>query len=390
MPGGVEPAEGLPPSFSRLRRPRDGAASAKRPGDAAGEGRRPHRRVGACHPGDHARCLPEPRATESRGPARWPSWNGARPCLRPSPDPPGVGPVSPGPRGQPPESGDGGAGRALFFDPILSHDRRLACAGCHDPERAFTDGRARSVGVFGRVGTRSVPTLVNRAYGRSFFWDGRTSSLEEQVLQPIQDPKEMDMALSDVVVRLRRDRAYSARFQARFGRIPTHVDLANALASYVRTILSGDAPIDRHMNGELDALSAQARHGLRIFRSKGNCTSCHLGPTFTDERFHNTGVAWQDGELLDQGRYQVTGKEEDRGAFKTPTLREVARTAPYMHAGSLATLEDVIGFYDRGGNPNPYLDAELRPLKLTFEEKQALITFLHALSGRVQDGVPTP
>ena len=224
-------------------------------------------------------------------------------------------------------------GRTLFFDPILSREQRLACAGCHDPERAFTDGRALSVGVFGRVGTRSVPTLVNRAYGRSFFWDGRTSSLEDQVLQPIQDPKEMDMALSDVVVRLRRDRVYSARFQARFDRIPTHVDLANALASYVRTILSGDAPIDRYMNGERDALSAQAREGLRIFRGRGNCTACKVSPTFTDERFHNTGVAWRDRELLDAGRFQVSGKEEDRGAFKTPTLREVARTAPYMHDG---------------------------------------------------------
>ncbi len=280
-------------------------------------------------------------------------------------------------------------GRTLFFDPILSRDQSRACAGCHDPERAFTDGRALSVGVFGRVGTRSVPTLVNRAYGRSFFWDGRTSSLEDQVLQPIQDPKEMDMALSDVVVRLRRDRVYSGRFQAQFGRIPTHVDLANALASYVRTILSGDAPIDRYMNGERNALSTQARDGLRIFRGRGNCTACHIGPTFTDERFHNTGVAWRDGELLDQGRYMVTGKEDDRGAFKTPTLREVAQTAPYMHDGSLATLEDVIELYDRGGNPNPYLDSELRPLKLTSEEKQTLITFLHALSGRVQEGIPT-
>ena len=277
-------------------------------------------------------------------------------------------------------------GRTLFFDPILSRDRRLACAGCHDPERAFTDGRALSVGVFGRVGTRSVPTLVNRAYGRSFFWDGRTSSLEDQVLQPIQDPKEMDMALSDVVVRLRRDRAYSARFQARFGRIPTHVDLAKALASYVRTILSGDAPIDRYVNGDLDALSAQARDGLRIFRRRGNCTACHVGPTFTDERFHNTGVAWQDGELLDPGRYTVTSKEEDRGAFKTPTLREVALTAPYMHDGSIATLEDVVEFYTDGGRQNPFLDRELRPLRLTEDEKTALVAFLRSLAGRVTDG----
>ena len=280
-------------------------------------------------------------------------------------------------------------GRQLFSDPILSRDKRLACAGCHEPERAFTDGRTVSRGVFGRQGARHVPTLINRGYGRAFFWDGRISGLEEQVLQPIQDPTEMDMTLKDVVERLRRDREYSELFQAVFGRIPTHVDLANALASYVRTILSGNAPVDRYDNGEREALSPQERQGLGIFRGKGNCWVCHFGPTLTDERFHNTGVAWPDGELLDAGRFQVSGNEEDSGAFKTPTLREVARTAPYMHDGSLATLEEVIEFYDRGGNPNPYLDAELRPRKLTSEEKQALITFLHALSGRVQDGIPT-
>ena len=280
-------------------------------------------------------------------------------------------------------------GRTLFSDPILSRDKRLACAGCHEPERAFTDGRTVSRGVFGRQGTRHVPTLINRGYGRAFFWDGRISSLEEQVLQPIQDPTEMDMTLKDVVERLRRDREYSELFQAVFGRIPTHVDLANALASYVRTILSGNAPVDRYDSGEREALSQQERQGLGIFRGKGNCWVCHLGPTFTDEGFHNTGVAWRDGELLDQGRYMVTGKENDRGAFKVPTLREVARTVPYMHDGSLATLEDVVDFYDRGGNSNPYRDAELRPLNLTATEKQALISFLHALSGRVQDGIPT-
>ena len=291
-------------------------------------------------------------------------------------------------------------GRTLFFDPILSRDLRLACAGCHDPERAFTDGRALSVGVIGRVGTRSVPTLVNRAYGRSFFWDGRTSSLEDQVLLPIQDPMEMDMTLDDVVERLRRDPVYSERFQQRFGRIPTHVDLANALASYLRTILSGDAPIDRYMNGVRDALSTQARDGLRVFRERGNCTACHLGPTFTDERFHNPGVAWkypppppraasadEAGKLVDLGRFAVTGDDEDRGAFKTPTLRDVERTAPYMHDGSLATLADVIDFYDRGGNANPYRDPGIRPLDLSAEEKQALQTFLRSLSGSVSEGM---
>ena len=277
-------------------------------------------------------------------------------------------------------------GRQLFSDPMLSRDKSLACADCHEPERAFTDGRTVSRGVFGREGTRHVPTLINRGYGRAFFWDGRISSLEEQVLQPIQDPKEMDMTLKDVVERLRRDRKYSELFQAVFGRIPTHVELANALASYVRTILSGDAPIDRYLSGEREALSQQERQGLGIFRGKGNCTVCHVGPTFTDEHFHNTGVAWQDGALLDQGRYMVTGKEEDRGAFKVPTLREVARTAPYMHDGSLATLEDVVDFYSDGGRQNPYLDRELRPLRLTEDEKTAVVAFLRSLTGVVSDG----
>ncbi len=285
-------------------------------------------------------------------------------------------------------------GRRLFSDTILSRNRRLACVTCHDPERAFTDERPVAVGIFGRKGTRHVPTLINRGYGSKFFWDGRIARLEAQVLEPIRHRKEMDLPLGEAVERLRDHRVYPVLFQVAFGRAITTDDLGRALASYVRTILSGTSPFDRYMNGEREALSEQAREGLRIFRGKGNCTACHVGPTFTDERFHNTGVAWkrpraeERGELLDQGRYLVTGEEDDRGAFKTPTLREVARTAPYMHDGSLATLEDVIEFYDRGGNPNPYLDSDVRPLKLTSQEKQALITFLRALSGTVQDGLP--
>ncbi len=277
-------------------------------------------------------------------------------------------------------------GRKLFIDSLLSRDRTRACATCHDLRRAFTDGRAVALGVDGREGTRSAPTLVNRGYGRSFFWDGRTRNLEEQVLQPIQHPKEMDITVGEVVVRLKRDRAYSDLFQAAFGQEVNEGDLAKALASYVRTILSGNAPIDRYLNGDRDALTGRQRQGLRLFRGKGSCTACHVGPLFTDENFHNTGVAWRDGRLLDQGRFAVTGKETDHGAFKTPTLREVARTAPYMHDGSITPLEEVIEFYDRGGNANPYLDPELRPLNLTAAEKRALRTFLRALSGEIREG----
>ncbi len=281
-----------------------------------------------------------------------------------------------------------GLGRKLFYERLLSRDKSIACATCHDPRRAFTDARPVSVGVFGRTGTRRVPGLINRGYGAAFFWDGRATSLEEQVLQPIQNPNELGMTLGEVLLRLKHSRPYRKQFASAFRRDPNVEDMARTLASYVRTILSGDSPLDRYLNGESQALSDMARRGLEIFRGKGNCTACHVGPNFSDERFHNTGVAWRDGRLLDPGRFAVTGKESERGAFKTPTLREVARTAPYMHDGNMTTLADVIEFYNRGGNANPNLDAEIHPLHLTADEKQALVAFLKSLSGAVQEGGP--
>ena len=277
-------------------------------------------------------------------------------------------------------------GRKLFGDKILSRNRKLACKSCHQPKKAFTDGRAKAVGVYGRQGNRSVPTLVNRAYGRAFFWDGRTSTLEEQVIKPIESESEMDMTVPEVVERLKRKRRYRKMFRQAFGRDPNGQDLARALASYVRTIYSGDSPFDRYIYGERTALSEQARRGLRIFRGKGNCTVCHVGPTLSDEEFHNTGVAWQDGKFLDDGRYTVTKLEKDRGKFKTPTLREIARTAPYMHDGALATLADVIDFYSDGGRKNPHLDEEIRKVKFTAGEKSDLLAFLGTLNGKVREG----
>lgn len=278
-------------------------------------------------------------------------------------------------------------GRRLFFDRRLSRDNTVACATCHDPQRAFTDGRTAPVGVFGRRGHRNVPALINRAYGAAYFWDGRAPTLEAEVLQPIQDRTEMDMTIEEVLVRMRREASYGGLFRRAFSSKPNPEDLTRALASYLRTILAGNSPVDRYLNGEREALSEKARRGLALFRGKANCAACHLGANFTDERFHNTGVAWREGRLLDSGRSAVTGKETDRGAFKTPTLREVALTAPYMHDGSIPTLEEVIEFYDRGGNPNPYLDPELRPLRLTVEEKQALLALLRSLSGTVREGM---
>ena len=262
-------------------------------------------------------------------------------------------------------------GRRLFNDRRLSRDGSTSCASCHSPERAFSTARPLAVGLLGRVGRRNAPALINRGYGRAFFWDARSASLEDQVLKPIEDPNEMDLTIDEASSRVGLDAT----------------TMAQALASYVRSILSGDAPYDRFINGDRAALSPEQRAGLQIFRGKGNCTACHVGPTFTDERVHNTGVAWRDGRLHDEGRFAVSGRSEDRGAFKTPTLREVGRTAPYMHDGSLTTLADVVQFYDEGGRVNPNRDAEIRPLHLTASEKDALIAFLHTLSGTVSEGV---
>ncbi len=278
-------------------------------------------------------------------------------------------------------------GRTLFFDPRLSADGSHACATCHDPQRAFTDGRARSVGVFGRVGTRSAPALINRGYGVAFFWDGRASTLEAQVLEPIDNPRELGRGREAVLADLASHEGYRRAFDAVFGRrAVTASNLGRALASYVRSIRSGDTRVDRFTSGESGALTDEEREGLRLFRGKGNCVACHVGPTFTDERFHNTGVAWRTGSPTDDGRFAVSGRPEDRGAFKTPTLREVALTAPYMHDGSIATLGDVLDFYDRGGIANPQRDAELRPLHLASADKRALEAFLRALSGTITQG----
>ena len=277
-------------------------------------------------------------------------------------------------------------GQRLFRERLLSRDRSLACVDCHRHERAFTDGLAKAVGVYGRRGPRSVPTIVNRAWGKSFFWDGRIATLEEQVLQPILAELEMDLMLDEVVERLRSTSPYPAEFRETFGRDLNSDDLARALAAYVRTIQSGASPFDRYVWGEPDALSSEEQAGLRLFRGRANCSACHVGPNFTDEEFHNTGVFWG-GQPYDAGRVLVTAVPEDTGKFKTPTLREIERTAPYMHDGSLATLEDVIEFYDRGGNDNPFRDRELRPLSLTEEEKGALLAFLESLTGEIREGL---
>jgi cytochrome c peroxidase len=263
-------------------------------------------------------------------------------------------------------------GRELFADRRLSRDGSVACTSCHDPARAFSTPEPVPPGVFGRRGRRNAPALVNRGWGRAFFWDARASTLEQQVLGPIEDPNEMDLPIADA--------------SARVG-LPVD-DIARALATYIRSLMSGDSPYDRYTAGDRTALTGEQQAGLQLFRGKAHCTACHLGPNLTDERVHNTGIAWSSapsgftgaGHFLDEGRAAVTGQREDRGAFKTPTLREVGRTSPYMHDGSLASLDEVVDFYDRGGRANPNLDPDLHPLRLTNAEKRALMAFLRALS----------
>jgi cytochrome c peroxidase len=315
-------------------------------------------------------------------------------------------------------------GRQLFRDRQLSGDCSMACASCHDPSRAFTSDAAVAVGIHGTRGTRNVPTLVNRAWGRSFFWDGRAATLEEQVLQPILDAGELAMS-PERVVSVAKTSKYRARFAAAFASnaalqatwvpepdrgegpqrsmpVPYRVidpyrgltsddagtlrKVAFALAAYVRTIQSGDSAYDRYAHGQRAALTPAAARGLELFRGKAGCLGCHAGPLLSDEGFHNTGVAWRTGAVEDEGRGRITGADADRGAFKTPTLREVGRTAPYMHDGSFATLDAVVEYYDSGGAANPGLDTRLRPLGLTTREKSDLVAFLQSLSGHVRDG----
>jgi cytochrome c peroxidase len=270
-------------------------------------------------------------------------------------------------------------GRKLFFDPILSADKSVACASCHRPERGFTSGEAQPRGINGKRTRRKAPTIFNRAYGTSFFWDGRESTLETQALRPIEDPAEMGAKVPDVVERLRAHKEYRALFAAAFPDGATAVNLGKALAAFERVLLRGDSPIDRfRRKGNHAALTPAQRHGLWLYESKGRCWRCHTGANFTDEQFHNTGVSWGK-QPLDLGRFDISRREADRGKFKTPTLRAVVLTAPYMHDGSLATLEDVVEFYNRGGGANPYRDPLLEPLGLSPEESRDLVAFLRAL-----------
>ncbi|MGN6545681.1 MAG: cytochrome-c peroxidase [Aureliella sp.] len=266
-------------------------------------------------------------------------------------------------------------GRMLYFDKRLSADNSVSCASCHDPKMGWSNNDATAVGVGGQRGGRSAPTIINSAYQKFQFWDGRAGSLEEQALGPIANPIEMNLPIEEAVKKIGAIEGYQKRFKEVFGEGVTADNLAKALASFERTIISGNAPYDRFKGGDKTALSDEAQAGMKLFFGKANCSACHNGPHFSDGAFHNIGVGTSAKEF-DQGRRKISGIEGDHGSFRTPTLREIARTAPYMHDGSLKTLEEVIDYYDKGGEANRYLDEEIFPLKLSAEQKKALVTFL--------------
>lgn len=270
-------------------------------------------------------------------------------------------------------------GRRLFFDPILSGDRTVACATCHRPDHGFASPEPRPRGVGGKQAARRAPSLFNRAYGTVFFWDGRAATLEEQALEPIGNPDEMASSVPDALTRLKASEAYRKQFAAAFDDGVTAANLAKAIAGFERVLLRGDTPVDRfRQRGQRSAMTEPELHGLWLYESKGLCWKCHSGSNFTDESFHNTGVGWGTSPA-DPGREAVTKKPTDRGKFKTPTLRGVRLTPPYMHDGSVKTLEEVVEFYNRGGTANPNLDPAMKQLGLSKEEVADLVAFLKSL-----------
>jgi cytochrome c peroxidase len=290
-------------------------------------------------------------------------------------------------------------GRELFYDTRLSSDNLVSCSSCHNPLLGFTDGKPLSTGVGGKTGKRNALAVVNAVYDPLQFWDGRASSLEEQVGIPMADPNEMNQPHYVTVAKLEKDPIYQQQFQAAFGPGPiTMVKLGRAIASFERTLVSGNSPFDRYrFGGDKTALSPSAIRGLAIFEDpqRGNCTACHTinrdYALFSDGKFHNTGIGVnEEGELTDVGRYAETKVETDKGAFKTPSLRDIAETAPYMHDGSLKTLKDVVDFYAGGGNSNPYLDKNMKAIQLSASERSDLVEFLKSLSGESPANVGPP
>lgn len=269
-------------------------------------------------------------------------------------------------------------GKALFFDPRLSKEGNTNCMACHNPSFGWTDGQSKSVGSRGMVGVRHSPSILNVAWGKSFFWDGRAATLEEQAISPIMNPVEMNMPLEDLVKVLKDVPGYVAWFERVFpGEGITQKTIAQALATFERTIVSGWAPFDAWIEGDESAISESAKRGFLIFNGKADCAHCHSGWTFSDEEFYNIGLGDDD---LGKGGLPNTSVK-DKHLFKTPGLRNIRQRAPYMHDGAIDSIEGVIMHYAGGGNPSPTLSEKMEAFTLTEQEMTDLIAFLDSLTG---------
>lgn len=269
-------------------------------------------------------------------------------------------------------------GRMLFYDPALSRDGTLSCASCHRQSHAFSDSLPVSHGTNNQVGLRNAPPLINIAYAQAWFWDGRARSLEEQIMAALTSPIEMGSDTALISARIMAQERYHQAFRQAFGRLPSARDAIRALATFCRVLVSGNSRYDRYRRGDSTALTAAERRGMQLFFSqRTGCATCHSGIHFTDFDFHSIGIH---SHYYDRGRYYVTGDERDIGKFKTPTLRNVALTAPYMNDGIFPTLDDVLEHYNIGGKLFKNKDSRIRPLGLTSAELADLRAFLEALT----------
>lgn len=282
-------------------------------------------------------------------------------------------------------------GKLLFFDVRLSPNDTIACATCHAPNMGFTDNLAVFTGIHNQQGPRGSPTIINRAFTQAQFWDGRSPSLEEQAKGPIISAIEMGMPdHAAVVAKLKGVKGYRKLFKEVFGKDVNIEDMAKAIAAFERTVLSGGSRMDRFNMGDEKALNKSEKRGLKLFKEKGRCNQCHAGFNLSDEKFHNIGIGMDKGPKIDMGRFLVTKKTEDIAAFKTPTLREITKTGPYMHDGRFVTLAQVVDFYDGGGIDNPFLDKEIKKLNLTKQEKNDIIAFLRSMDGTGWQDITPP
>ena len=284
-------------------------------------------------------------------------------------------------------------GRLLFFDKRLSANNTIACASCHIPALAFTDGQPVSTGINSQQGGRSAPTAINRGFSTAQFWDGRAATLEDQSIGPFANLIEHGFASHDELIKkINSIKGYKKLFSDVYGESNlTKENVGRAIAAFQRTLISGNSPFDRFdYDGDQKAISESAKRGKNLFFDKARCNLCHMGTNFSDEKFHNIGIGWDDSDTLDLGRYRVSKNEKDLGAFKTPTLREITKTAPYMHDGRFATLEDVIKHYNKGGVKNPFLDNQVIPLNLSDLEIKDLLSMLRSLEGEGWQHVKAP